>query len=507
MPQRRTVPTSPTSSPADDPGPVVRARAGAVRGLWRTGPTGRDAAFRGIPFARAPVGDLRFAAPVPVEPWDGVRDATRFGPTAQRAQLGAVTTIPEPSTPGDDVLNLTVVTPAPGDPAARLPVLVWIHGGGYVAGCQNSPWYDGAAFARDGVVTVTIGYRLGIEGWLRVAGAPDNRGLLDWLAGLAWVQENVAAFGGDPGRVTVAGQSAGGGAVLTLLAVPSAAGLLDRALAVSPALGGGSGPADADRVAARFTQRSGLAASVAALRDVPGDRLHAAMLATTTRPDELLDLDLGPCPDGDVLPDRPDSPAALARSAHVPLLVGCTRDEFDEIGAHVPAGLPAAAVAALLRRLGMGADAALGAAAEAPPAVAVGRAVTDALVRRVAVGAAEGRAAAAAAGADAAPAWLYEFAWESRAPATAGRAFHCLDLPFGWDLLAAERVEAATGPTPPQALADDVHGAWARFVAGSDPGWPAYRTPERLTRVWGEPSAVVPDAMGDVRERWLESRP
>ena len=146
----------------------VTTTAGTVRGRWRAipGSEARSAAFLGIPFAEAPVGELRFAAPVPKAPWDGVRDALAFGATAQRGDPG-VTLIPEPSVEGESTLNVNVFTrsPAPAAPGEGLPVLVWIHGGGYVAGSPASPWYDGRNFTRDGVVTVTISYRLGFDGF------------------------------------------------------------------------------------------------------------------------------------------------------------------------------------------------------------------------------------------------------------------------------------------------------------------------------------------------------
>ena len=139
--------TNPTPLPSRE-APVVETTSGAVRGLWRTSGEARSAAFLGIPFARPPVGELRFAAPVPIEPWTGVRDATSFGATPQRGPVAEVTLIPEPSVPGDSTLNVNVFTPRPGDPSARMPVLVYIHGGGYVSGSPASPWYDGESFAR-----------------------------------------------------------------------------------------------------------------------------------------------------------------------------------------------------------------------------------------------------------------------------------------------------------------------------------------------------------------------
>src|SRR6187402_1889411 len=239
--------------------PVVTIAPGRVRGLWRgtPGTPGASAAFLGIPFAQAPVGDLRFAAPVPPEPWKGTRDALEYGATAQRGDKG-ITLIPEPSVPGESTLNVNVFTPAPGQTDAALPVLVYIHGGGYTAGSPASPWYDGRAFNRDGVVTVSISYRLGFDGFGHIAGAPSNRAVRDWLAGLEWVRENIEAFGGDPDRVTIAGQSAGGGAVLTLLGMPGAQHLFHAVWALSGALGD-IAPERAWALSARLAKLAGVA--------------------------------------------------------------------------------------------------------------------------------------------------------------------------------------------------------------------------------------------------------
>src|SRR5690606_26727625 len=156
-----------------------------------------------------------------------------YGPTPQRREENDAM-IPEASVPGEATLNLNVFTPSL---AGRFPVLVWIHGGGYSAGSIASPWYDGRAFNRDGIVTVSLSYRLGFDGFGSIDGAPDNRGVRDWLAGLEWVQRNIAAFGGDRGRVTIAGHSAGGGAVLTLLGMPTAQHLFHAGISFSGALG------------------------------------------------------------------------------------------------------------------------------------------------------------------------------------------------------------------------------------------------------------------------------
>ncbi|MET0853633.1 MAG: carboxylesterase family protein, partial [Microterricola sp.] len=215
--------------------PIVQTSAGAVRGFWREAPDAagsRSAAFLGIPFAEPPIGEHRFAAPVPHRAWEGVRDAIEFGATPHREVQGEITLIPEPAFPGESTLNVNVFTPGPGE-ATALPVLVYIHGGGYVSGSPSSPWYDGAPFNRDGVVLVSVSYRLGFDGFGFIEDAPLNRGVLDWLLALEWVQENIAAFGGDPARVTIAGQSAGGGAVLTLLGMPSAQHLFHGVYSIS----------------------------------------------------------------------------------------------------------------------------------------------------------------------------------------------------------------------------------------------------------------------------------
>src|SRR5262245_58258432 len=207
--------------------PVVTTSAGKVRGR----PDEGALAFLGVPFAAPPFGEHRLLAPAPPVPWDGVRDALVYGSTSQQPADEISGGIPEASIPGEDILTVNVFTPDLG--AAGLPVLVWVHGGGFVAGTPSSPWYRGTRFARDGVVVVTVGYRLGAEGFAAFDGGPTNRAVLDWLAALEWVQQNIAAFGGDPGRVTFAGQSAGAVAVTTLLSSPRAAGLFERAISMS----------------------------------------------------------------------------------------------------------------------------------------------------------------------------------------------------------------------------------------------------------------------------------
>src|ERR1039458_7920612 len=227
--------------------PVASTDRGRVRGVA----SAHGYVFYGVPFAKPPFGALRFRAPEVTDAWEGDRPAIDPAPTAPRPET-AFTLTPEPTIDGGDApdcLVLNVFTPDLG--TAGLPVLVWIHGGGFVTGTPSSTWYNGDRFARDGVVVVNVGYRLGSEGFLNIPGAPANRGVLDWVAALEWVQRNIASFGGDPAKVTVAGQSAGGAATMLLTTLPLARGLFRAAVAMS----GSVFPAPSAEATLRLTDR------------------------------------------------------------------------------------------------------------------------------------------------------------------------------------------------------------------------------------------------------------
>ena len=484
------------------PDPIVTIAPGRVRGSWRGG----SAAFLGVPFAQAPVGDLRFAAPVPPEPWDGVRDALAYGATAKRERPGEKTLIPEPAVPGDATLNVNVFTPAPGEADAALPVLVYIHGGGFTEGSPASPWYDGAAFNRDGVVTVTISYRLGFDGFGYIAGAPSNRGVRDWLAALEWVRENIAAFGGDPGRVTIAGQSAGGGAVLTLLGMPAAQGLFHAVWALSPALA--DVPAELARtLSAKIANLAGVAPTQEGFASVPEAKLFA-LQETAAKPESkdrlavvhsLLEdgLTWGPMIDGDLI-TRPTVESLRAGvGADVPLVLGANDDEFTMVTDSVKNALRLVPASLALAQLKVDAAtrqaylAANGPQRRKGTAAVLGRYVSDVVFRSVVARVADARRDAAT--------WAYRFAWSSP---PIGWACHCLDVPFWFDCLGTEGVEAIAGGEPPRALASALHGSAVAFVRGSEPGWPAWSAASGTTRVFGgDPSRpdVIADGYASVR--------
>ncbi|WP_164702813.1 carboxylesterase/lipase family protein [Modestobacter sp. KNN46-3] len=481
---------------------VVETPAGAVRGLWRAG----SAAFLGIPFAEPPFGDLRFQAPVRRAPWSGVRDALQYGSTPQRKALMEITTIPEPSVPGEDVLCVNVFTPRPRPSEAGetpLPVLVYVHGGGYVAGSPASPWYDGAAFNRDGVVTVSVSYRLGFEGFGLLPDAPANRGVLDWLLALEWVRDSIGSFGGDPQRVTIAGQSAGGGAAMTLLTMPRARGLFTGVVSMSGA------PADVSLEDARATtQRIAAALGVApdragfagvteeALLAAQGwglpsmGKLSAEGLITVMRSMDGR-LPLGPVVDGDLLTGTVEEGLQAGAGADVPLLMGSTRQEFGGIAHAFRHLFEEHDVAGVLDALGVAPEVARRFAGVLPghhPADVMGRYVSDVMFRRRVVDWLELRRGAA-------PTWVYDFAWRS---AVSGVAEHCLDVPFAFDLLDDPDVTRVAGPGAPQQLADRVHGAYVAFVRDQDPGWPAHDDGQAVM-VFDADGGIVPSAYDSAR--------
>lgn len=481
--------------------PVVTIAPGKVRGFWRGTPGARDgsAAFLGIPFAQAPVGELRFAAPVPPEPWKGVRDAVEYGATAQRGDPG-ITLIPEPSIPGDATLNVNVFTPVPGRADAALPVLVWIHGGGYIGGSPASPWYDGRAFNRDGVVTVTVSYRLGFDGFGHIPGAPSNRGVRDWLAALEWVRDNIAAFGGDPSRVTIAGQSAGGGAVLTLLGMPAAQPLFHSAWTLSSALADVS-PERSRTLSAKLANLAGVAPNRDGFATVPEERLHA-LQEKAAAPDSrdplagvlvLLQegLSWGPAVDGDLIVQPTIESLRAGVGADKPLVLGTTDDEFTMVTDSARGKLrlvPASFALGRLRlpRATRRAYLAGNASQRRKGTAAVlGRYVTDVVFRSSVVRVAEARGSA--------DTWVYRFSWASP---TRGWALHCLDVPFWFDCLEAPGVEAIAGEHPPRRLAEALHGAAVGLVRDGDPGWPAWADAPGITRIFGG-AASRPDTDPD----------
>ncbi|MEW1958733.1 carboxylesterase family protein [Kineococcus sp. NPDC059986] len=483
---------------------VVVTTAGGVRG--RAADRG-VVSFRGVPYAAPPVGLRRFAAPAPVEPWEGVREARDPSPVAPQDPRSGYGWSPGA---GDD--HLTVDVHVPADFPRDLPVLVWIHGGGWVSGSGSAPGYHPGAWVRRGFVVVSMNYRLGFEGFGAVPGAPHNRGLLDQVAALRWVAENVRAFGGDPDRVTIVGQSAGAASVAALLCARDARGLFRRAIAAS-VTGETYTVAQAERIAERVARAARVPATREGFAGLPPVRLLAASDAVAQ--DLAADPDAGvrgsvpllyhPVVDGDVVTGPFMEGAHAGGDPAVDLLVQTVADEwtlfsrsgfapvatsFEQVAEFaVAVGLPASAVQDYRTLLpdadpGHLGDALLSDALFAEPSRRFARSHT----------ARGGRT------------HLARFTW--RSPALGGRygATHGLDLPFAFGnpqamelflhavpvLPLARRVPRVGArvrgvfPTPAAAaLSRRMVAAWTGFAATGDPGWPQISTDGVPVQVWG----------------------
>ena len=488
----------------------VRTTAGAVRGREEGG----LGVFRGIPFAEPPVGEARFQAPRPVRSWEGVREAYEFGPPPPQESgfQGRTAVLDAPV--GDDWLTVNVWTPGT-DPAARRPVMVWIYGGAYKLGHAGSPGYDAKHLARAGdVVVVTLNYRVGIEGFALLEGAPANRGLLDQVAALEWVRDNIAAFGGDPGQVTVFGESAGAGSVAALLAMPSARGLFGRAVAQS--VPGTYFSAELARdIAVEIGKEAGLAPTADALaavdpRELPaaGERLSLRMreyddrwgqVAPTVTP-------FSPVVDGEVLPCTPWEALAAGAGREVELLVGHNREEYrlflalaERLGR-----ITEEQAAAALRMFAPGPDgerAYRAAFPDASPTELYERVQTDWLFNMPSQRLAEAQIAGGG------RAHVYELTWPAPAFGGALGACHGLDIPLLFGTYEADLggflFMGAGVPPEAKALTARFQSAWTGFARSGDPGWPAYEVSSgRLTQVLDVEPEVRPYPEEVSRRLW-----
>jgi para-nitrobenzyl esterase len=500
--------------------PIAQTAQGKVRGVERDGVM----RFAGIPFAKPPVGDLRFRAPEQVEPWTGVRDASAFANTCVQNPMGLEILFGGEAEPvSEDCLYLNVWTPALDDGAR--PVMVWIHGGAFVMGSGSTPMYDGASFARRGdVVFVSLNYRLGELGYTYLAHLDDsydtsgNCGVLDQVAALEWVRDNIASFGGDPANVTIFGESAGGMSVGTLLGTPAATGLFHRAIPQSGAAHNAMPAKVAAEVTDELMKRLNVR-TVAELVAAPSERLlaqRAAMLAESFgNPDQTMTtsaLPWQPIQDGVVLPEMPLDAVRAGSIEGVPLLVGTTREEWKLFSFMVPGDqLTEEKVVARASRLsGDGASFVAGYRSE-DAGLAAGsvfsQMATDYVFRIPAIRLAEAQLHHAP------EVWMYLFSWESRAFGGALGSCHAVELPFVFHNVdsPAMAVFLGEGPTPLE-LADQVQDAWIAFARTGNPNtpslpaWPTYDEERRATMELAEPCRVVEDPDHVTRQLWEHLR-
>lgn len=456
--------------------PQITLSTGTVQGTAEDG----TARFLGIPHAAPPFGANRFRAPQPVAAWQGVREASQFGPTPpQVPYAGAIgELLGSVRIDGDDILTANVWAPVR---ASGAPVLLWIHGGALERGTAALPLYDGAVFAKAGIVFVSINYRLGSEGFSVLDGAPRNLGLRDAAAALEWVHREIAAFGGDPAQITTMGESAGGAIVAGLLARDDSRALIARAIIESGPLQAQT-PKKAGRVTAQLAKRLGVRA----------DRDSFAALT----PEQLLDARKAQSAGSSPLGGAPGfqfaiDPESLPRSPHevldgidTPLLIGSNTDEYRLwFPPEVLAGFSELKLQAarLLSRIPRRAVTEYRAAFPgANTGEVFGQLVTDMMLRAPLSRVAAARPALT---------HVYEFAWPS--PVRDLRAAHALELGFVFDRLGDGQARRMAGAEAPQKLAEEMNAAWVGFVTTGDPGWPAYGT-TRTTRLFDAVSTTVP---------------
>jgi para-nitrobenzyl esterase len=467
---------------------------GRLRGSWEAG----VAVFRGIPFAQPPVGELRFAAPQPVPGWKGVLEAVAFGPPPpQGGHFGMDSVSHDEADHNWLTINVWSGDPAPD---ALLPVMVWIQGGAYVIGMSGLPEYDGGRLARDGVVVVTFNYRVGMEGFGQIDGAPANRGLLDQVAALEWVRDNVLSFGGDPDRVTVFGESAGGGSIASLLAMDRAAGLFHRAIAQSVP-GTFFSPELAADIAAACASERGLRPTVADLCAVGPAQLSAAADSVAAKIGDWAhrwglpahrSILFAPVVDGEVLAVTPWQALAGGAGRDVDLLVGHTRDEqrlFTALSGLL-GGVSELDAETALQLFAPGVDGPRryrDAFPTAGPEELYELVHSDWLFRMPSLQLAEAQAAAGG------PAHVYELTWSAPGMGGAFGACHGLDVPLVFGNLDSGQPALLIGQAPSleaEALSAEMRAAWVAFATHGDPGWLAYESEQRLTQVFDAQSEV-----------------
>ncbi len=474
--------------------------------------------YAGIRYAQAPVGPRRFLPPEPVEPWTEVYDATEFGASAPQPPPipGFIITSPELRT-SEDCLFLNVFTPTADD--GRRPVMVWIHGGAYTIG--SGDLYDGSSFARNGdVVVVTLNYRLGVLGWVpldhldpALAGSGNN-GVRDQIQALRWVRDNIAAFGGDPGNVTIFGESAGGGSVAALLAAPDADGLYHRAIIQSGApniLPAWKPENYVQQILDHLEQPEG---GIEALRAADANRLIEAQIDSGAFDRMGRDRDhaidgsgMGPRPsvDGVVLTATPVEAVRRKGAQNVPLIIGTNADEGTLFSLLLPTDVNDDDLAEGLRHVVRDPEALFEVyRGRHSPHRLIVEVMTDAVFRIPSLRLADAYVAAGA------PVWVYLFTWDTPVFGGLLGATHALELPFVWDLYREPGWQLFVGANPPESIATAMQHAWLAFARTADPAveglpaWPVYHTTARPTFEIDEELRVVDDPDQEVREAWYK---
>lgn len=484
---------------------IVQTTSGPILGREKAGVF----LFAGVPYAAPPVGNLRFRAPEQHPGWSDPLEARKFGPAAPQVSSGGLTD-PAPVRWSEDCLTLNIQTPALDDDGRR-PVLFWIHGGAYRTGQGAIPWYSGTSFCRSGdIVVVSINYRLGALGFTdlsmlgRAFASSGVNGTLDQIAALEWVRDNIDRFGGDPAKVTIAGESAGGFSVGTLLANPRCTGLFRGAIPQSGA-GHHTLPADSGHVVGEHFLKALNADSAMAVEAAGVDEILAAQgkvigqleasggfvnrLGTTVSP-------FYPVHGNTFIPEAPIEAIRKGAGHTVAVLLGSNQDETTLWGyGQVDEAKLARAVTSYGAQAPLAAHRRLNPNASAEELLIA--LTTDHMFRIPAVRLAEARATLGS------PTWMYLFAWQSRANGGKLGATHALEIPFAFNNLNQPGVKPFLGEGGnPQSVAAAMHAAWTRFIRDGDPGWDAYDVPRRATYVFDEHSRLESDPGAETRSAW-----
>ncbi|AUI37264.1 carboxylesterase/lipase family protein [Geobacillus thermoleovorans] len=492
---------------------VVETRYGRLRGVVN----GSVFVWKGIPYAKAPVGERRFLPPEPPDAWDGVREAAAFGPAVMQPSdpifsglLGRMS-----EAPSEDGLYLNIWSPAAD--GKKRPVLFWIHGGAFLFGSGSSPWYDGTALAKHGdVVVVTINYRMNVFGFLHLGdlfgeayAQAGNLGILDQVAALRWVKENIEAFGGDPDNITIFGESAGAASVGVLLSLPEASGLFRRAILQS-----GSGalllrsPETAMAMTERILERAGVRlGDRGRLLSIPAEELLRSALSLGPR------IMYGPVVDGRVLRRHPIEALCDGAASGIPILIGVTKDEYNLFTLTDPSWTKLGEKELLdriNREVGPVPEAAIRYYAEtAEPSAPDWQTWLRIMTYRVFVeGMLRTADAQAAHGADV---YMYRFDYETPVFGGQLKACHALELPFVFHNLHQPGVANFVGNRPErEAIANEMHYAWLSFARTGNPNgdhlpeaWPAYTSERKPVFVFSAASHVEDDPFGRERAAWM----
>ncbi len=495
---------------------IIETKSGKVQGYKRDG----IQIFKGIPYAASPVGSLRFSPPAEGEPWTNIHDATKYGPYVYQGYTPLEALFGKPGWESEtDSLTLNIWTPNT-DNSIR-PVMVWIHGGAFIMGGGANPVYEGSALAKRGnVVVVTINYRLGVLGFLNTTGVTANIGMLDQIAALKWVHENIEAFGGDPNNITIFGESAGGISVITLMAMPAARGLFQRVIAQSAPI---LMPKPAKSSSKNLFQKLGIEeGDVDALRKVPPEKIIDAqnkVLAKAEKEGTSELMDFRPSIDGNNLPEHPLDALKNGTGKNIDLLIGCNKDEykiwtgldprFKKIKEESFPGLVSALLSRMdieesksLEILNIYQDTMKDMTSTNPIEIfdAIG---TDFLFRIAEIRFAEAHQIHNSS------VFNYLFTWPS--PAFKGRlgTCHAMELPFVFGTLDTPKADLFFGKGPEAIiLSEKMMDSWIAFAHTGNPNhenipeWPRYNLENRKTMVCGKEFKVVERYLDKERKAW-----